>query len=114
MTQAKVMSRLQVIKKDVEKQLEKRLSFEQFLEGIEAEDIFQRLWPIKDSLRAPCPQYHSDNIDGWSVRCGDDGYYRMYKTVEGKTECIYLGKRLDWEKARRKIAAKEKKLGFLF
>lgn len=51
------------------------------------------------------------NIDGWTARKGNDGYYRLYKTVYGKTESIYLGKRMDWEKARRKITKKEKKLG---
>ncbi len=47
---------------------------------------------------------NSNNVMGWTIRQGKDGYYRLYKNVEGETACIYLGKKLDKESARIKIA----------
>ena len=36
------------------------------------------------------------------------------RSIEGRTESIYLGKNLDFKKARRKIARKEKELNIFF
>jgi hypothetical protein len=64
-------------------------------------------------LRRPVDRGFALNAYGWTVSPGKDGYYRLYETVEVKIESIYLGKRLDSEKAGRKIAKKERKLGLL-
>ena len=114
MTQAQMVTRLKEIKKHVEQRLERKLSMEQLFEAITVETLVDKLWPVKESLSKPAAGCSCLNIDGWSVRMGEDGYYRMYKTIDGKTQSIYLGKNLSWNKARRKIAAKEKELGFPF
>lgn len=51
-------------------------------------------------------------ILGWGIQTFKKGeYYRLYKKVKGKTEWIYIGKKLDREKCRKKIEEKEKALG---
>ncbi len=49
------------------------------------------------------------NIDGWTARMVN-GYLRVYKSIKGKVHSIHIGKELDEEKARAKIAAKMKDL----
>lgn len=66
------------------------------------------------SISRKIDKYSCLNIDGWTVRLSLDGYYRMYKTIDGRTESIYLGKNLDFKKARRKITRKEKELNIFF
>jgi len=71
--------------------------------------IAQRVQSL--GLRQKVMKGSCTSIDGWTARAGIDGYWRLYKTVDGKTESIYLGKRFDWDKARRKITKKERELG---
>jgi len=107
------LSGLKQIREKVEKLAGRIISEVQLLQAIDdpllIESIAKRVQVL--GLKRPVG---SLNIDGWTVGLGTDGYYRMYKTVEGKTESIYLGKRLDRYKARRKITKKEKKLGLAF
>ena len=49
------------------------------------------------------------NIDGWTVRQRPNGFYYLYKTIQGKTKCLYLGKHLDKALAQKKIKAFEAK-----
>ena len=116
MTQAQIISRLKTIKSGIEKHLGRTMSLAHLLESLDNEEVAKiaahRAQEIQSS--PPAIKDHCIPIDGWSVRQSSDGYYRMYKTIEGKTECVYLGKTLSWEKARLKIAKKEKQLGLLF
>ena len=116
MTQAQIISRLKAIKSGIEKHLGQRMSMVHLLESLDSEDVVKIVARRAQEIQSSHPviKDHCIPIDGWSVRQSRDGYYRMYKTIEGKTECVYLGKTLSWEKARRKIAKKEKQLGFLF
>jgi predicted nuclease with TOPRIM domain len=50
------------------------------------------------------------NIDGWTVRLTAKGYYNLCKSFGGKVESIYVGKILDEDKAREKIAERISKL----
>lgn len=50
------------------------------------------------------------NIDGWTVRLTQDGYYRLYKSFKGKVYSIHIGKELDNKKAKEKIQDKLKQL----
>jgi hypothetical protein len=50
-------------------------------------------------------------ISGWNVQKSKDGYYRCYRKIAKRVHSIYIGKNLDLEKARDRIAEKEKKLG---
>lgn len=50
------------------------------------------------------------NIGGWTVRKHKNGYYMLQKSFKGKVQTIYIGKELDEDEARRKIAEKTTKL----
>ncbi|MBT7892574.1 MAG: hypothetical protein HN580_26435 [Deltaproteobacteria bacterium] len=59
----------------------------------------------------PVPESPSRNIAGWTVRLTAKGYYHLCKSFSGSVKTIYLGKVLDEQKAREKIAAYMSKLG---
>jgi len=107
------LDELRRIRQKVEALAGRAISERQLLEAIDDPDLIERIAQrVRDlDLRHTAMRGSCTNIDGWTLRAGDDGYWRLYKTVEGKTESIYLGKRADWEKARRKIRKKEKSLG---
>lgn len=88
----------------------------QLLEAIDQPDLIEAIARrvCELGLRQSVLKGSCTNIDGWTARQGSDGYWRLYKTVDGRTESIYLGKRFSWEKASRKIAKKEKKLGIAY
>ena len=46
-------------------------------------------------------------INGWTVSDCKDGYYRLYKKINGKSESLYLGKDFDYHNAIYKIKDKE-------
>ncbi|ETR68834.1 MAG: hypothetical protein OMM_10134 [Candidatus Magnetoglobus multicellularis str. Araruama] len=46
-------------------------------------------------------------ISGWNVRKAKDGYYRCYRKIKRKVHCIYIGKKLDRDKAMTRIKEKE-------
>lgn len=50
------------------------------------------------------------NIDGWTIAQDSKGYFKLYKSFGGQVYGIYLGKVLDIELAREKIAVKMAKL----
>ena len=50
-------------------------------------------------------------ISGWNVQKSNDGYFRCYRKVSNRVHCIYIGKMFDENKARNRIAEKEKELG---
>ena len=108
------LTRLKEIKEKVEKQAGSTISEHQLLDALDDPDLIDLLARRVQALGLRYQGSFAINIDGWTVREGSDGYYRMYKTVDGKTESIYLGKRLNWDKARLKITKKEKKLGLGF
>jgi hypothetical protein len=105
---------LKEIREKVEKQAGRKISELQLLVALDDPDLIDLLARRVQTLGLRHQAGFSINIDGWTVRKGSDGYYRIYKTVDGKTESIYLGKRLNCDKARRKITKKEKKLGLSF
>ncbi len=55
-------------------------------------------------------QDHIKNLNGWTVHKGSDGYFRAHRKVDNIGFSVYIGKIFDPDKARAKIAAKEKKL----
>ncbi len=54
-----------------------------------------------------------NNISGWSVCKGKDGYYRGKKRRNGKLMSVYLGKEYDREVFSSKILKKEDSLGLV-
>jgi cell division protein FtsB len=56
------------------------------------------------------PQFFPKKVGRWNAQLSKDGYYRLYRKIRGRVHSIYLGKELDFDKARAKIAEKEKKL----
>ena len=64
----------------------------------------------KMKKEVPNLRQKSKNIDGWTVRLTSKGYYNLCKSFNGKVESIYIGKILDEQKAKRKIAEKMSKL----
>lgn len=51
------------------------------------------------------------NIDGWGVYLGKDNYYRAHRTIDGRAHSVHIGRVLDEDLARRKIAQKEREIG---
>lgn len=50
----------------------------------------------------------TENVDGWTLHKGKDGYFRLFKRHRGKIHGIYLGKYPDRERAEEKIREKER------
>lgn len=50
------------------------------------------------------------NFEGWTVNF-QDPYFRLFKKIDGKTKCIYLGRRFDIDKAKKKIKQKYDDMG---
>jgi chaperonin cofactor prefoldin len=75
-------------------------------------------WAGQDTVRTGEPgvarnsksSIPSKKIDRWNAQRSKDGYYRLYRKIRGRVHSIYIGKELDIDKARRRIAEKEKKL----
>lgn len=107
---------LKKIRQKVEALAGRAISERQLLDAMDDPDLLGAIAQrVRDlNLRRQTLKGSCTNIDGWTMRGGLDGYWRLYKTVDGKTESIYLGKRPDWDKARRKIRKKEKSLGLSF
>ncbi|RLD23665.1 MAG: hypothetical protein DRI70_09045 [Bacteroidetes bacterium] len=101
-------------KKKVEQGIGRSISKNELVETMDDPKIIDTIVRRAVSLNRRIDKNSCFNIDGWTVRLSFDGYYRMYKTIEGRTESLYLGKSLDFKKARRKIAKKEKELGVFF
>jgi hypothetical protein len=107
---------LKRIRQKVESLAGRTISEHQLIEALDHPDLLDAIAQrVKDlDLRHEVLRGSCTNIDGWTLRAGTDGYWRLYKTIDGKTRSIYLGKRPDWEKARRKIRRKEKSLGLSY
>ncbi len=54
---------------------------------------------------------HPKRISGWSVQKANDGYYRCYRKIRNKVYSIYIGKKLNLQKAQDRIREKELILG---
>jgi hypothetical protein len=70
-----------------------------------AMDVFElqsKMKMLETKIEEPGRQ--SRNIDGWTVRLTAKGYYHLCKSFGGKVKTIYIGKVLDEEKAKQKIA----------
>lgn len=52
-------------------------------------------------------QKKSQNIAGWTVRKGRDGYFRAFRKINGKVRGVYVGKRITKE-TKPKLQNKEK------
>ena len=50
-------------------------------------------------------------IAGWNVQRSKEGYYRCYRKIQNRVHAIYIGKALDINKAKKRIAEKERALG---
>jgi hypothetical protein len=60
--------------------------------------------PVKEDRRTD-----GKTVDGWNVVCSG-GYYRAFRRIKGKMQSVYIGKTFDIQKARQRIADKEKEL----
>ena len=54
-----------------------------------------------------------NNISGWTVSQGKDGYYRGNRRVKGKLISVYLGKEYNREVFNEKILKKQRKIGIV-
>ncbi len=63
------------------------------------------------ATESPKPKSPRRNIAGWTVRLTAKGYYHLCKSFSGSVKTIYLGKVLDEQKAKEKIANYMSKLG---
>ncbi len=54
-----------------------------------------------------------NNISGWTVSKGKDGYYRGKKRMKGKLISVYLGKEYDREVFLSKILKKQNSIGIV-
>ena len=108
------ISGFEVFKEKMEKSIGKSISINELMVAINDPVIVDSIARRIVSISRKIDKHSCLNIDGWTIRLSLDGYYRMYKTIEGRTESLYLGKSLDFKKARRKIARKEKELNIFF
>jgi hypothetical protein len=108
------ISGFEVFKEKVEKNIGRSISISELMVAIDDPVIVDSIVRRIVSISRNIDKHSCFNIDGWTVRLSLDGYYRMYKTIDGRTESFYLGKSLDFKKARRKIARKEKELNIFF
>ena len=108
------ISRFEVFKEKVEKGIGRSISISELMVAIDDPGIIDSVVRRIVSISRKINKHSCLNIDGWTVRLSLDRYYRMYKTIDGGTVSLYLGKNLDFKKARRKIARKEKELNIFF
>ena len=54
---------------------------------------------------------HPKRVDSWTVQKSKDGYYRCYRKIGKKLHSVYIGKSFEIEKAKKRIAEKERGLG---
>ena len=108
------ISGFEVFKEKVGKGIGRSISINELMVAINDPVIINSIARRIVSISRKIDKYSCLNINGWTVRLSLDGYYRMYKTLDGRTESLYLGKSLDFKKARRKIARKEKELNIFF
>jgi hypothetical protein len=108
------ISEFEVLKEKVEKSIGRSISINELMVAINDPVIVDSIVRRIVSISRNIDKHSCFNIDGWTVRLSLDGYYRMYKTLDGRTESLYLGKSPDFKKARRKIARKEKELNIFF
>lgn len=52
-----------------------------------------------------------NNVAGWTISKGKDGYYRGKKRKDGKLHSVYLGKEFDREAFTSKVLKKQNTLG---
>jgi len=52
---------------------------------------------------------HTLNIDGWTVRPDNRGFYKAFRKIRGAQKCVYIGKTLDG--AEEKLRAANAKWG---
>lgn len=60
--------------------------------------------PLKETVTKK-----SQNIAGWTVTKDQDGYFRARRFINGKTRCVYVGKRIT-KASKIKIQKKERDL----
>jgi hypothetical protein len=102
---------LVLVERDLNKQKNEELSkLRQIISEKDDElQLFQsQLLKVKKEI--PKLRQNSKSINGWTVRLTSKGYYNLCKSFNGKVESIYIGKILDEQKAKRKIAEKMSKL----
>lgn len=68
----------------------KRLSNE--IEALRIENL--KLNDQVSEFQKPLESKKSQNIAGWTVTKGNDGYYRAFRNIGGKTRSVYVGKRI--------------------
>ncbi len=108
------ISGFEMFKEKVEKSIGISISISELMGAIDDPVIIDSVVRRIVSISRKIDKHSCLNIDGWTVRLSLDRYYRMYKTINGRTESLYLGKSLDFKKARRKITRKEKELNIFF
>ncbi len=67
----------------------------------------ERIFELEKRLRKyeTKPGEAPANIDGWNV-VKSGGYFRLFRKIGGRTQGIYLGKKVDEDVARKKIRKK--------
>ena len=59
--------------------------------------------PDHQSKQQDPPAVRQKNIDGWTVQRSRQGYFRIYKKINGKLRSIYIGKQVETDVVREKI-----------
>ena len=102
---------LVLVERDLDKQKNDELSkLRQIISKKDDELQSLQTQLLKEKQEVPNLRQSSKSIDGWTVRLTSKGYYNLCKSFNGRVESIYIGKILDKQKARLKIAEKMSKL----
>jgi len=68
------------------------------------------VYAVKQGTSRDLKSSAAKKVDKWNAQLAKDGYYRLYRKIKGKVHSIYIGKELDFQKARLRIAEKERLL----
>ena len=91
------------IQKDFELLQEKHNRLSNLMEN-EKNKVRQKTQKVRQRLD------NCKKISGWNIRKSNDGYYRCYRKINRKVQCIYIGKKIDKDKVSTLIAEKERHL----
>ncbi len=101
--------RIQIFEKQNEDLKAKNLKLqdEVYIYEIEAEKHREVIENEKLKRQAFNKEKKSQNIAGWTIAKGKDGFYRARKTIEKKTHTVYVGKQIQ-ESVVSKLKEREK------
>lgn len=107
----KVIQSRNVILRELKKTNQRKMELERQVQALKKklDRVIQRT-KVSSLVMQGC-QREPKRIAGWNVQRSKEGYYRCYRKIQNRVHAIYIGKALDVNKAKKRIAEKERTLG---